>query len=124
MADPFDEEDEKPLDPAVLRVQARLRRLMLIAGLTLGIGILAVFGGIVYRIMQGEGGAPAELPKDAPTPTISLSELGLDPDARVVSSALDGDRLSLTYTGQGGTTVIIFQMPSMTVVGRLRVTGE
>ena len=124
MADPFDDEDEKPLDPAVLRVQERLRRLMLIAGLTLGIGILAVFGGIVYRLMLSGTGAPAALPNDAATPTISLTELGLAADARIVSSALDGDRLSLTYAEDGGTTVIIFQMPSMTVVGRLRVTGE
>jgi hypothetical protein len=124
MADPFDDEDETPLDPAVLRVQERLRRLMLIAGLTLGIGILAVFGGIVYRLMLSDTGAPAALPKDAATPTISLTELGLAADARIVSSGLDGDRLSLTYAEQGGTTVIIFQMPSMTVVGRLRVTGE
>ena len=34
----------------MLRVQTRLRRLMLIAGLTLGLGILAVFAAILYRI--------------------------------------------------------------------------
>ena len=124
MADPFDDEDEKPLDPAVLRVQARLRRLMLIAGLTLGIGILAVFGGIVYRILQDDTARPAALPKDAATPTISLTELGLAPDARIVSSALDGNRLSLTYADAAGTTIVVFEMPSMTVVGRLRVTDE
>ncbi len=97
---------------------------MLIAGLTLGIGILAVFGGIVYRLMMSDRGGPVALPKDAATPTISLTDLGLAPDARVVSSSLDGDRLSLTYADDGGTTVVIFQMPSMAVVGRLRVTGE
>src|SRR5690606_41786542 len=43
------DDDEKPLDPALIRIQARLRRMMLIAGLTLGLGILAVFGAILYR---------------------------------------------------------------------------
>jgi hypothetical protein len=51
MADPvLENAEERPLDPAVARVQARLQRLMLIAGLTLGLGILAVFLAIVYRI--------------------------------------------------------------------------
>ena len=101
-----------------------MRRLMLIAGLTLGIGILAVFGGIVYRLSLMERGAPAPLPKDAAVPTVSLSTLGLAPDARIVSSALDGDRLALTYADGGGTTVIVFHVPQMTVVSRLRVTDE
>jgi hypothetical protein len=51
MVDPvLENAEEKRLDPAVARVQARLQRLMLIAGLTLGVGILAVFLAIVYRI--------------------------------------------------------------------------
>jgi hypothetical protein len=55
MANPDkDDEEEKPLDPAVARVQAKLQRLMLIAGLTLGIGILAVFLGIIYRITAAD----------------------------------------------------------------------
>jgi hypothetical protein len=44
------EQDEQPLDPAAARIQQRLQGLMLIAGLTLGLGILAVFFAIIYRI--------------------------------------------------------------------------
>lgn len=101
-----------------------MRRLMLIAGLTLGLGIVAVFVGVVYRISTMESGAPDALPRDAATPTISLTELGLSADARIVSSALDGDSLALTYDDNGQTTVILFHLPDMTVTGRLRVTGE
>lgn len=97
---------------------------MLIAGLTLGIGILAVFGGIVYRLSLTEPGAPASPPKEGAVPTVSLSALGLPPDARIVSSALDGDTLALTYAESGGTTVIVLHMPEMTVVSRLRITAE
>jgi steroid delta-isomerase len=46
----FDDEDDKPLDPAVAQVERRVRRLMLIAGLTLGLGIFAVLAAILYRI--------------------------------------------------------------------------
>jgi cytoskeletal protein RodZ len=55
MVDPATENaEEKPLDPAMARVQVRLQRLMLIAGLTLGLGILAVFAAIVYRITAAD----------------------------------------------------------------------
>ena len=52
------DDEEKPLDPAMVRVQARLQRLMLIAGLTLGVGILAVFLAIIYRITAADDRAP------------------------------------------------------------------
>ncbi len=98
---------------------------MLIAGLTLGIGILAVFGGIVYRLsLTQPGGTPAPLPKEGAVPTVSLSAFGLPPNSRIVSSTLDGDNLALTYADGGGTTVIVFHMPEMAVVGRLRVKAE
>ncbi|WP_421724702.1 hypothetical protein [Bauldia sp.] len=124
MADTIDEDDDKPLDPAAARVQQRLRRLMLISSLTLGIGIFAVFGAIVFRLMTSEAPAPAPLAEDAATPTIALSVLGLSPDARLISSALDGDRLALSYTDDDGITVVIFDTRSMAVIGRLRVDDE
>jgi len=74
MANPDkDDEEEKPLDPAMARVQAKLQRLMLIAGLTLGIGILAVFLAIIYRITAADdktavagGEPPPEAIAEAP----------------------------------------------------------
>jgi steroid delta-isomerase len=54
----FDEEDEKPLDPAVAAVERRVRRLMLIAGLTLGLGIFAVLAAILYRIATLDSTSP------------------------------------------------------------------
>ena len=47
MANPALDDDDRPPDPAALRLQARLRRLMLISGLTLGLGLVAVFGAIL-----------------------------------------------------------------------------
>lgn len=100
-----------------------MRRMMLIAGATLGIGILAVLVGIVYRISLIDS-EPAPLPADAATPTLSLTELGLPADARIVSSVLDGDRLALTYSAGSDVTVIVVHMPTMAVVRRLRITGD
>jgi hypothetical protein len=125
MADPYDDPDEKPLDPEVARVQQRLRRLMLISGLTLGLGILAVFLAIVYRLVTYEGGgAPVAVVEGAVIPTVNRSALGLPADARLVSTSLDGNRVALSFEDGSGTTIIVFDMDRMAMVSRLRIAAE
>lgn len=60
MAKPSFDDNDQPLDPAVARVEQRVRRLFLIATLTLGLGILAVFAAILYRIAASD--ATPEVP--------------------------------------------------------------
>ena len=115
------DDDEKPLDPAVERVRARLSRLMLIAGLTLGLGILAVFAAILYRIVTADATVKPLAP-DAANPTLSLAAMGVPAGARLISTALDGDRAMLTYDDGAGTLIVIVNMRSGAVVGRFRVT--
>ena len=117
----FDGNDDKPVDPTFLRVQARLRRLMLIGGLTLGLGIIAVFAAILYRIATYDTTGKAVAP-DAATPTLSLSAMGLAADARLVSTALDGNRMALTYEVAGGNTVVIIDIRTGAVVGRTAIS--
>jgi hypothetical protein len=125
MDDPYDKQDDKPLDPAVLQVQQRIRRLMLISGLTLGLGILAVFMAVLYRIFTYGGAAtPVPVVEGAAIPTVTRSALGLATDARLVSSSLDGDRVALTFADDGGSTIIVFDTDRMAVVSRLRVADE
>ncbi|MCP4384069.1 MAG: hypothetical protein GY798_22115, partial [Hyphomicrobiales bacterium] len=76
------------------------------------------------RLWTYEPSQAEALPPDAATPTIARSALGLAADAELVSSAIDGDRLALTWSESGGSTVIVFQMPAMTVVSRLRVSAN
>lgn len=104
MADrPDDAADEPPLDPAVERIQARLRRLILVSGSTLGIGILAVVFAVVWRVSHLDsrrttGGEPwsavAELPAGA----------------EILSTDVDGDRLIVTTKGSGGPAVVVFDL--------------
>ena len=111
------DDDEKPLDPAMLRVQARLRRLILISGLTLGIGIIAVFGAVLYRTFTF---APVVAPATAVVNArLSLAEMGLPPDAKLLASASDGARITLTYAHSAGNTLIFLDERRLTVIGRL-----
>jgi hypothetical protein len=120
-------DDEKPLDPAMLRVQARMRRLMLIAGLTLGLGILAVFVAILYRIGGGADKAPLATlwsPGDA-IPLLSTSDMGLSAGARLTATASDGRRLILTYERpDGGAALVFVDLATLKVTGRLDLGGE
>jgi len=141
-----EDSEEKPLDPATARVEIRLRRLMLIAGLTLGVGILAVLAGVIYRINRTTDNAPAiseavpavpvaVLPPpqpasapvpaaENPAPVLRTGAASVPGDARLVSSTGAGERIILTYDHVDGTTVLIVDPQTVTVVGRLEVTPE
>jgi hypothetical protein len=112
MANPSSDDDETPLDPSLLRVQARLRRLMLIAGLTLGLGIFAVFGAILYKIATAGDRPPAG-------GTATIAAATLPAGARLVSSAVVGNRVVLTYEHPAGTTLVFIDAKTLAVAGRV-----
>ena len=112
-----DSDDEKPLDPAVERVQRRLRRLILIAGLTLGLGLVAVFAAILYRV--GSISAPLQ-----PTgPVIGIAAT-IPAGARLMSMAVSADRIILAYEKDGGTILVTVDPRSLAVTGRLDLKPE
>jgi hypothetical protein len=110
----LDDPDNKPLDPAVIKVEQRLRRLMLIGGLTLGIGILAVLGAIVYRITTAAGKVLPAAPMEAKVPA----------GARLLSTSIGEGRVVLTYEVGGGTTLIFLDAASLKPLGRLDLRPE
>ena len=92
---------------------------MLIAGLTLGLGIFAVFAAILYKIIAaGNKAPPPAVAADAAPRAVAAS---LPAGARLVSTALDGERMALTYDVTDGTLVLVVDLRSGLVVSRLRV---
>lgn len=121
----LDEEDEAPLDPVLLRVQARLRRLMIIGGLTLFIGILAVLLAIIYRFFIRDSGETVPPPQSG---TIVVGEVtaeavGLPSTAELLTMTLDGDRMALAFRDGADTVTVLIDTGTMAVVGQFRVTG-
>src|SRR5262245_10392146 len=83
---------EKPLDPEAARIVAKVRRLMMIASLTTFVAVAVVIAVIGYRVFRGEGRAQAGPDADAPWPN----------GARIVSSAMNDERLALTIETPSG----------------------
>jgi hypothetical protein len=107
---------ETPIDSdpeQAAQLAARVRRLMLIAGLTTGLGLAAVFVAIGYRLFRSEGSGPvadltATLPKTA----------------RIVATGVAADRLVVTLDVGGATEIRTFDVRTLKPLGRLRFASE
>jgi hypothetical protein len=92
---------------------ARVRRLMLIAGLTTGLAVAAVLIAIGYRLFRSEGSvATAEITAVVPK------------GARIVSTGVTGDRVVVTLEVGGATEIRTFDAHTLKAVGRLRFVNE
>ena len=92
---------------------ARVRRLMLIAGLTTGVAIAAVLIAIGYRLFKAEG-------------SVNTAEMTavLPKAAKIVSTTVAGDRIVVTLDIGGTTEIRTFDAHSLKAMGRLRFVNE
>ena len=102
---------EPSAEQALLLV--RVRRMMLIAGLTTALAIAAILVAIGYRLFTSEGSAAnrdvtATLPKGA----------------RITATAVAGDQIVLTLDVGGITEIRTFDARTLKPTGRLRFTSE
>jgi hypothetical protein len=92
---------------------ARVRRMMLIAVLTTALAVAAVLIAIGYRLFRAEGSAAvtdvtATLPKGA----------------RIVATAVAGDRLVVTLDAGGVLEIRTFDAHTLKPTGRLKFVSE
>jgi hypothetical protein len=106
-------DDEKPLDPAAAALLARVRRLLVISSLFTLIAVAAIFAVIGYRLFHAGGSGEAR--------DVSAS---LPKDARVISSAVAGDRIVVTIETGGATEIRTFDLETLRPAGRLRLQRE
>ena len=92
---------------------ARVRRMMLIAGLTTALAIAAVLIAIGYRLFRSEGSTVA-------TDTTAILPKG----ARIVATAVSGDRLVVTLDIGGVTEIRTFDAHTLKPVGTLKFVRE
>ena len=94
---------------------ARVRRMMLIAGLTSALAVAVVLIAVGYRLYRGEG-SPAAGSMDI---TATLPK-----GARIVSTAVAGERLVLTLDVGGVTEIRTFDAKTLKPAGKLRFVNE
>jgi hypothetical protein len=99
--------------PEQAAIFARVRRLMLIASLTTALAIAAVLVAIGYRLFRAEGSAVA-----------ADTTATLPKGARILSTAVAGDRLVVTLDVGGATEIRTFDARSLKSVGRLKFANE
>ncbi len=92
---------------------SRVRRMMLIAGLTTALAVAAVLVAIGYRLFRTEGRAAA-------TETTAMLPKG----ARIVSTTTAGDHLVVTLDVGGATEILTFDARTLKPAGRLKFANE
>ncbi|MGH6681526.1 MAG: hypothetical protein ACREDL_21925 [Bradyrhizobium sp.] len=102
--------------PAQAQLLMRVRRMMLIAGVTTALAIGAVLVAIGYRVSRGEGSSTASSAGRAATPDVTAT---LPRGARIMSTAAAGDRLLVTLDVAGHTEIRSFDAHSFKPTGRL-----
>jgi hypothetical protein len=93
----------------------RVRRMMLIASVTTAVAIAAVLVAIGYRLFTTEGRSSSGL-----TDVTAMLPKG----ARIVSTAVAGDRLVLVLDIGGATEIRTFDAQTLKPAGRLKFATE
>ena len=91
---------------------AKVRRLMAISLALTAVGVAAVLGIIGYRVFTNEGSRPVAAPADI---TVALPQ-----GARVIATAVSGDRLVVTVEMGGRTEVRVFDLATLQARGVLK----
>lgn len=129
MAAPLDnEEQEKPLDPAVERVRRKLVRFVAINLGLLFLALMAVVVAIVYRAGRTSEPLPAMVASELPLPAageLLEGEITLPQGARIVGHALSGGVLSLqVQLGDGERAILLYDMAGARMIGRFAIRDE
>src|SRR5438067_11370157 len=101
--------------PEQAALMARVRRMMLIAGLTSALAVAVVLIAVGYRLYRGEGSS-----------TVGATDITatLPKGARIVSTPVAGERLVLTLDIAGVTEIRTFDASTLTPAGKLKLVSE
>ncbi len=103
--------DPNPEQTALM--MARVRKLMLIGGLTIALGVGAIFMVIGYRVFRSEGSV-------ATTDTTATLPKG----ARILATTVSGDRILVTLDIAGQTEIRSFDARTLKPAGALRFATQ
>ncbi len=123
MAQPqIDDDEDKPLEPAVEKVRKKLVRFVAINLSLLFLAVMAVVGAVVYksRILEPAPPAGGEIP--SPEGTVE-ADIALPAGARVLSQSLSGNRIAIdAELADGSRAIFVYDFAERRMIGRLAIT--
>jgi hypothetical protein len=122
-----DDQEEKPLDPAMESVRRKMVRLQIVSGAIMFVSLMAVFGAVVYKAMHSEpketasAVAASGVPSDAPlAATVSLPS-GFKVRSTSFSS---GQILFYGETVEGKNKALVYDLRTGRTVADVTVAGN
>ncbi|WHO74467.1 hypothetical protein [Rhizobium sp. BT03] len=121
-----DDQEEKPLDPAMESVRRKMVRLQIVSGAIMFVSLMAVFGAVVYKTMRepkqtAAAVSAAGVPSDAPlAATVSLP-FGFKVQSTSFSA---GQILFYGETAEGKSKALVFDLATGRTVADVSVAGN
>jgi hypothetical protein len=124
----IDDNEEKPLDPAVEKVRRKLVRFVAINLGLLFLALMAALAAIVYKT-NSENEAPAVAGNEVvPSPAesgVMTGDILLPAGARLVSHSLSGNRITLdAELASGGRAIFLYDIAERRIIGRFDLKSE
>ncbi len=120
-----DDQEEKPLDPAMESVRRKMVRLQIVSGAIMFVSLMAVFGAVVYKTMRAEPKEPAAVtsagvPADGPVSATAA----LPPGFVIQSTSLGaGQIMFFGATSEGVVKALVFDIKAGRIVADVTVNG-
>lgn len=122
-----DDQDEKPLDPAMENVRRKMVKLQLVSGGIMLLMFMAVLAAIVYKVTRPDGGERLvaqpglAIPADQPIVAAAL----LPPGFTVLSTDLSNNQILFYGTTTDGTRkALVFDLSVGRIVADVTVAGN
>jgi hypothetical protein len=120
------EEQDKPLDPAVENVRRKLVRSIIINLSILFIALMAVVVALVYRATRVPSSSTPAVVSDLPVPEsgeMLEGVIALPQGATIISHSLSGGVVSLQVQLSGGErSIFLYDIAAGRIVGRLAIS--
>ncbi|MBX4866353.1 MULTISPECIES: hypothetical protein [Rhizobium] len=121
-----DDQDEKPLDPAMENVRRKMVRLQIVSGAIMFVSLMAVFGAVVYKTMRepketASTAAASGVPSDAPLAATLSLPLGFKVQSTSFSA---GQILFYGETVEGRNKALVFDLKTGRTVADVTVAGN
>jgi hypothetical protein len=126
MARPIaEEEEEKPLDPAVEKVRKKLVRFIVINLGILFLALMVVIGALVYKARNAPPAAPPAGVFQVPDGEPVSGDIVLPVGAKVVSQSLSGNRLSIdAELADGSRAIFVYDLAERRIIGRFALRNK